>query len=62
MGDDVAEPVEARPWRPEDGRQPFVRTWPSRGPLALWLWSKGRWRWATVMARQDWAVGRIAYR
>ncbi|WP_146046266.1 hypothetical protein [Streptomyces cahuitamycinicus] len=61
MSGDVAEPMEARPWRPENGAKPLVRTWPHRDPPALWVWSKGRWRWATVMARQDWPDGRIAY-
>ncbi|MFD4974811.1 hypothetical protein [Streptomyces sp. NPDC058424] len=58
MSGDVAEPDEARPWRPERGPKPTVRTWPRRDPPALWVWSKGRWRWATVRARQD---GRVAY-
>jgi hypothetical protein len=30
-------------------------------PPALRVWSRGRWRWATVTARQDWADGRTVY-
>jgi hypothetical protein len=61
MSGDVAEPVAARPWRPEDGPKPVVWTWPRKDPPALGVRSKGHWRWATVMARQDWADGRTAY-
>ncbi|MFF7176827.1 hypothetical protein [Streptomyces pseudovenezuelae] len=58
---DKTEPVRARPWRAEDGAPPVVWTWPYRDSPALWVWSAGRWRWATVAARQDWADGRTAY-
>ncbi|MEU3760973.1 MULTISPECIES: hypothetical protein [Streptomyces] len=36
-------------------------TWPLADPPVLWLRSRGRWRWATVRARQNWADGRVAY-
>ncbi|MEV6400541.1 hypothetical protein AB0M39_38155 [Streptomyces sp. NPDC051907] len=55
MGEAPAEPVENRPWRPQDGPPPRVWTWPRRDPPTLQVWSKGRWRRATVLARQDWA-------
>jgi hypothetical protein len=61
MIEHVAEPVEARPWRPEDGTPPTVRTWPRGHAPALWVWSRGCWRWAPVMARQSWPDGRTAY-
>ncbi|WP_406368780.1 hypothetical protein OG788_02200 [Streptomyces sp. NBC_00647] len=51
----------ARPWRPEDGPRPVVWTWPATDPPALWVWSRGSWRWASVAARLDWADGRRAY-
>jgi hypothetical protein len=38
-----------------------VWTWPCMDQPALWLWSRGRWRWAIVRARQDWPDGRVAY-
>ncbi|MGI5143853.1 MULTISPECIES: hypothetical protein [unclassified Streptomyces] len=57
--DTIPEP--ARPWRPEDGRQPVVWTWPRSDPPALWVRSGGAWRYATVMARQDWADGSVVY-
>ncbi|MGW2550055.1 hypothetical protein [Streptomyces sp. NPDC001635] len=57
----IPEPEPARPWRPEDGPQPVVWTWPTSDPPALWVWSGGAWRHATVMARQDWADGTTYY-
>lgn len=55
------EPTEARPWRSEWGTPPRVtvyhRVW---GP-ALYVWLQGRWRYAVVMARQDWAEGGVYY-
>ncbi|MFB6505542.1 hypothetical protein ACFC07_22375 [Streptomyces sp. NPDC056099] len=57
----IPEPVEARPWRPEDGPEPKVTTWPNRDRPALSVWSHGKWRFAPVMARQDWSDGRVFY-
>ncbi|MCG0065988.1 hypothetical protein L0F81_22270 [Streptomyces tricolor] len=61
MGEEISEPVEARPWRPEHGRAPALSTWPLADPPALWVRAGGRWRWAEVRARQDWPDGRVAY-
>ncbi|WP_433860217.1 hypothetical protein [Streptomyces kronopolitis] len=58
----IPEPTEARPWRqPEDGPEPKVTTWPPGDRPALRVWSHGKWRYAPVMARQDWADGRVFY-
>ncbi|MER5757331.1 hypothetical protein [Streptomyces sp. NPDC002088] len=59
--DPIPELVPARPWRREDGPEPKVTTYPHLGGPALAVWSHGAWRWAPVMARQDWADGRIFY-
>ncbi|MFF3248946.1 hypothetical protein ACFYWY_35665 [Streptomyces sp. NPDC002870] len=61
MSDSVPEPVEARPWVPDDGPPPHVWTWPRTDPPALLVRSRGRWHWATVTARQDYADGRVVY-
>ncbi|MFJ1975307.1 hypothetical protein ACIO93_42570 [Streptomyces sp. NPDC087903] len=45
----------------EDGPRPKVWTWPLTDPPALWVRQQGTWRWASVMARQDWPDGRIAH-
>lgn len=55
------EPTAARPWRPEDGPRPVVWTWPSGGRPALRVWSAGKWRYAPVRQRQDWADGSVRY-
>ncbi|MFE7212447.1 hypothetical protein ACFU93_21130 [Streptomyces sp. NPDC057611] len=57
----IPEPVPARPWRPEDGPQPQVWTWPTGDRPALWVLSGGRWRYAPVLARQDWVDGSVYY-
>ncbi|MGW3628021.1 hypothetical protein [Streptomyces sp. NPDC000880] len=57
----VPEPEEARPWRPEDGPEPTVTTWPYRDRPALEVWSHGKWRYAPVLARQDWSDGSVYY-
>ncbi|MBV1940829.1 hypothetical protein KUF83_30305 [Streptomyces sp. BV286] len=57
----IPEPVEARPWRADDGPMPRVTTWPERGCPALGVWSHEAWRYARVMGRQDWADGRVFY-
>ncbi|MER7497071.1 hypothetical protein ABT033_31300 [Streptomyces pharetrae] len=57
----IPEPELARPWRPEDGPRPVVWTWPPGDRPALKVWSSGRWRYAPVMARQDWADGTVRY-
>ncbi|GGZ70000.1 hypothetical protein GCM10010344_41230 [Streptomyces bluensis] len=59
--EDRAEPIEARPWRPVDGPEPVVWTWPRADRPALWVWSCGTWRWTQVRARRDWPDGRTAY-
>ncbi|MET9528193.1 hypothetical protein [Streptomyces coeruleorubidus] len=59
--DDIPEPAVARPWRPSDGEQPRVTTWPPGNRPALRVWSHGAWRYAPVRARQDWADGRVFY-
>lgn len=61
VDDEIPEQAEERPWRPEDGPPPAVRTWAAPDSPALWVRSRGRWRWATVRARQDWADGRTTY-
>lgn len=61
MSDILSEPIEARPWRPEDGPHPMVWAWPPGDRPAFWVWSRGAWRWAPVRARQDWPAGRTAY-
>lgn len=38
-----------------------MRTYPRAGGPALKVWSGGKWRWAPVMARQDWTDGRVFY-
>ncbi|MGW8387172.1 hypothetical protein ACWGMW_28965 [Streptomyces albidoflavus] len=57
----IEEPALARPWRAEDGPPPAVWTWPAGDRPALEVWSAGAWRYATVMARQDWADGTVRY-
>jgi hypothetical protein len=57
----VEEPVQARPWRPEDGPRPVVWTWPPWDRPALRVWSAGEWRYAPVAARQDFADGTVRY-
>ncbi|MBK6017723.1 hypothetical protein [Streptomyces sp. MBT53] len=59
--EEIPEPVTARPWRREDGPRPKVTTWPPGRRPALAVWSGGAWRTAPVMARQDWADGRVFY-
>ncbi|MFI7142894.1 hypothetical protein ACIBQ5_35885 [Streptomyces massasporeus] len=59
--EEIPEPVPARPWRREDGPEPKVTTWPTGNRPALAVWSHGRWRYAPIMARQDWADGRVFY-
>ncbi|MBG7704850.1 hypothetical protein HCJ76_44015 [Streptomyces sp. MC1] len=53
--------VPARPWGPGDGRRPVVWTWPATDPPALWVWSDGRPRRATVLAKQVWESGATYY-
>lgn len=61
VSDTPPEPAEARPWRPEDGPEPRVTVYPpGRGP-GLAVWVGGRWQYAFVRARHDWADGRTAY-
>lgn len=60
VSEEIPEPEAARPWRgPEDGPWPVVRTWPAGAGPALEVWSAGRWRYAPVLARQDWADGSV---
>ncbi|MGW6410473.1 hypothetical protein ACWF95_25235 [Streptomyces vinaceus] len=62
MSTTLTEPVESGPWRPEDGRPPTVWSWSAGDRPALWVWSCGAWRYAAVMARHDWADGRVIYK
>lgn len=55
------EPQPARPWRPEDGREPVVWTWPRGDRPARRVWSAGQWRCAPVLARQEWEDGTTYY-
>lgn len=57
----MTEPVESRPWRPKDGPEPKVWSWPAGDRPALYVWSTGAWRFAPVMARHDWPDGRVVY-
>ncbi|PNG22313.1 hypothetical protein [Streptomyces cahuitamycinicus] len=57
----IEEPTPARPWRPEDGPPPEVWTWPHGDRPALEVRSAGKWRYAPVMARQNWADGTVRY-
>lgn len=57
----IPEPEPSRPWRTEDGPPPKVWTWPNDDRPALRVWSAGRWRYAPVLARQDWADGTVRY-
>ncbi|MEU4986659.1 MULTISPECIES: hypothetical protein [unclassified Streptomyces] len=59
--EEIPEAVPARPWRREDGPPPQVKTWPPGDRPALLVRSAGRWRYAPVKARQDWADGRVIY-
>jgi hypothetical protein len=51
----------SRPWRPGDGPRPRVTTWSPGNRPALAVWSHGKWRYAPVVARQDWADGTVRY-
>lgn len=59
--DDIPEPAPARPWSPDDGAQPTVTVWPTGNRPALSVRSGGKWRYAPIRARQDWADGRVFY-
>jgi len=59
--DEIPEPEPSRPWRPEDGPEPVVWTWPKTDRPALAVWSHGAWRWAEVTAKQVWADGSVHY-
>ncbi|MGW9031428.1 hypothetical protein ACWGQ5_46920 [Streptomyces sp. NPDC055722] len=56
---DPPEPEEARPWRSSDGPPPKVSTWLAGDRPALKVFSHGAWRYAPVLARQDYADGRV---
>ncbi|TGB03225.1 hypothetical protein [Streptomyces sp. MZ04] len=58
---EIREPEQARPWRPGDGPEPTVTTWPAGDRPALRVWSHGSWRYAPVLALQEWADGTIVY-
>ncbi|MET8405918.1 hypothetical protein [Streptomyces sp900116325] len=61
MSEKIPEPTEHTPWHPEDGPSPKVWCWPRTDRPALYVWSHGKWRYAPVQARQDWADGRTVY-
>jgi hypothetical protein len=58
---EIPEPEPSRPWREEDGPQPEVWAWPAGARPALKVWSAGKWRYAPVEARQNWADGSVRY-
>lgn len=58
---EITEPPQARPWRPSDGPEPTVATWPPGRRPALWVWAGGSWRHGSVQSRQEWADGRVFY-
>ncbi|MEU8434562.1 hypothetical protein AB0F18_16885 [Streptomyces sp. NPDC029216] len=62
MSTTLTEPVESRPWRPESGPRPRVWSWPAGDRPALWVWSCGAWRYGVVMAKHDYADGRVIYK
>ncbi|MFE6185535.1 hypothetical protein ACFQ6U_14020 [Streptomyces sp. NPDC056465] len=57
----IPEAQPAAPWRPEDGPRPTVWVWPRGDRPALRVRSAGRWRYAKVVARQDWSDGTVRY-
>ncbi|WP_326724706.1 hypothetical protein OHT59_40530 [Streptomyces sp. NBC_00243] len=60
--EDIPEPVEARPWRRENGPpEPVVWLWPEGDRPTLLVWSAGEWRNAPVMAEQDWPDGSVYF-
>ncbi|GGY16920.1 hypothetical protein GCM10010358_80640 [Streptomyces minutiscleroticus] len=59
MDSDLPEPEPPRPWHPEEGPEPRVRTWPPGDRPALAVWAHGAWHYAPVTARQDFADGSI---
>ncbi|MGA4960340.1 hypothetical protein [Streptomyces lavendulocolor] len=61
MSDFRAVPVESRPWRPQDGPEPSVHSWPPGQRPALYVWDGSRWRYAVVQARQTYGNGRVVY-
>ncbi|MFF8432818.1 hypothetical protein [Streptomyces bacillaris] len=61
MAESIPEPVERRPWRKSDGPEPTVWCWPNAHRPALYVWSRGKWRYGSVMARHDYADGAVAY-
>ncbi|MEV7512034.1 hypothetical protein AB0O57_29170 [Streptomyces sp. NPDC091201] len=61
MSGEIAEPLECRPWQPEDGPAPTVWSWPAGDRPALWVWSRGDWRYAAVQARHTYPDGSVIY-
>ncbi|MFC9534399.1 hypothetical protein ACFT38_28220 [Streptomyces sp. NPDC056975] len=61
MTNEVPEPERAAPWSAGDGPEPVVWTWPKNDRPALRVWSAGQWRYAPVLARQNWADGSVRY-
>lgn len=57
----VPDATPARPWRESDGARPRVWTWSPGDRPALEVWSAGAWRYAPVLARQEWDGGRVFY-
>lgn len=53
--------TEAPPWRPDLGPAPRVRIWPPGEQPAMQVRVDGEWRHASVLARHDWADGRVSY-
>lgn len=61
MNTEQQSAVEARPWRSEDGPEPAVTVYRRGAQPLLDVFAEGRWRRCSVLARQNWADGRVAY-
>ncbi len=42
----IEEPEQVPPWRPENGPQPRVWCWPSGDRPALYVYDGGKWKYA----------------
>ncbi|MFZ4240869.1 hypothetical protein ACOZGD_37615 [Streptomyces murinus] len=56
--EDIPEPVQARPWRPQDGPWPKVTVYPATKRPVVQVWSGGQWHRGEVHARQTWRPSR----
>ncbi|MEU0991238.1 hypothetical protein [Streptomyces sp. NPDC005953] len=55
----AVEAVETPPHPAGDA--PRTHVYPGNSQPALWVYAEGRWRWATVQARQTYRDGRVVY-